>query len=474
MTASFRTAIDLQKALENASASGGGIDEDEDYEDSQDEEEDKAEMAVMRALHDLQTNHKTVGNGEFKLPFNVAITRAGCEYDEEMEGGKKIAEADIGERLRRWYEAGAVSGYGDIKAQETKVDPTVRNAREIPASEFRVSPDLITTVQDTWAHGFFPTQVRAEPYKIHLYGPGGKFKPHMDTPETDLVGTFLVGLGDTSKNKEGGENAGALEVKCGESTWYTANVGEWVAFYPDVGHAIHEIASGYRAVIAFKIFRQHQATPEVPADGMLHDIKGVLAKLKQPYGILLHHRYSIGTSELNGFDAALYAAAGDTGADVKLLPVLIRWTAYIDSSYERETKCGAEVFPMTETHIAAVLEHLRTSADDKKTEDDDWESEDDEWKKGPKLVVDLKGSEAEWLSNYQAEAADSIPFYSHGLESTSVTWRETIEEEIEHTGNESRPHSEDSIYLSYAVVVLPKRGVKRAASEEGNRDRIEG
>ncbi|KAJ7159434.1 hypothetical protein C8R46DRAFT_1001679 [Mycena filopes] len=440
----------------------------------------------MRVLRDLQASHKTVRHGNLKPPFHLTITRAGCEYDDEMnvgkegvksgkknrKGGKKNVkggdkngepEVDIGERLRRWYEAGAVSAYGDVKAQETKIDPAVRNAREIPASEFSVSPDLITKVQDIWAHRFFPTQVRAEPYKIHLYGPGGKFKPHLDTPETDLVGTFLLGLGDTSKTKGDGER-GALEIQGDqdkEKHRYRANVGHWVAFYPDVDHGVREIASGYRAVIAFKIFRQPQNTPEVPADGMLHQIKDVLAELNAPYGILLHHRYSIRTAELNGFDAALYAAAGETGADVKLLSVLIQWSAY--NNNEEPAECDAEVFPITDAHVDAILEHLRTSTDDNKRRYV-------EWKKKPKLVVNLKGTEAEWLSTYQI-GTGSIPFYSHELKSTSVTWRETIKEGIEYTGNESRPHSEDSIYLSYTVVVLPaKRGVKRAAREEGGED----
>lgn len=52
----------------------------------------------------------------------------------------------------------------------------------------------------------------------------------------------------------------------------------------------------------------------------------------------------------------------------------------------------------------------------------------------PKLFVDLKGTDAEWINT---QGAQPIPLF-------------------EHTGNESRPYEENSIYLSYAVVVLPK------------------
>ena len=82
---------------------------------------------------------------------------------------------------------------------KTEIDSEVRNAREIPASEFEVEPEFLGEIQELWGKHFLPRVVRAEPYKIHLYGPGGHFKSHRDTPETGLVGTFLVGLGDTSE-----------------------------------------------------------------------------------------------------------------------------------------------------------------------------------------------------------------------------------------------------------------------------------
>ncbi|KAJ6597276.1 hypothetical protein DFH09DRAFT_1134129 [Mycena vulgaris] len=413
----------------------------------------------MEKLRKLQTDStKTVESDVIEdLPFNLKISRTGCEYNGDISALAGSA-ADVGERLRQWYESGAVSGYGDVKAQETKVDPAVRDAREIPASEFSVAPELINRVQEIWGEAsFFPTHVRAEPYKIHLYGPGGKFKAHRDTPETDLVGTFLLGLGDTSKTVEDAWY-GAFEIKSNGTRWarHTAHLGSWVAFYPDVDHAVREIKTGHRAVIAFKIFRQHLETAEVPADEKLRgEIKDVLMQLQNPYGILLQHHYSAGTAELNGFDAALHAAADETG-DVKLLPVLIRWTAslYEDYGYGgvgSKAKCNADVFPMTETHVDAVLTHIRAGGDEPSGSSKS------------KLFVDLKGTNAEWISSHSTE---SIPFYSPGFSGTSIAWREDIQDAIEHTGNESRPHEEDSIYLSYAVVVLPKRGTKRAAAEE--------
>ena len=169
--------------------------------------------------------------GYFKL--ELRITRPGCEYTYQDS-------REIEDLLHDWFENSAISGYGDMQSLETKVDYEVRNAREIPASEFEVEPTFLQDIQKLWSEH---RSVRAEPYKIHLYGPGGHFKSHRDTPETGLMGTFLVGLGDTSSASSGHFRIGNKMLK--------ADRGDWVAFHPDVPHEITKLEDGYRAVLAF-------------------------------------------------------------------------------------------------------------------------------------------------------------------------------------------------------------------------------
>jgi hypothetical protein len=35
----------------------------------------------------------------------------------------------------------------------------------------------------------YPRKVKAVPYKINIYGPGGRFVAHKDTPQSGLVGS---------------------------------------------------------------------------------------------------------------------------------------------------------------------------------------------------------------------------------------------------------------------------------------------
>ena len=154
--------------------------------------------------------------------------------------------------------------------------------------------------------------MRAVPYKIHLYGPGGHFKSHRDTPETNLVGTFLVGLGDTTTS-EGNFRIADKTLK--------AERGCWVAFYPDTPHEITKLEDGYRAVIAFKIFRVADDEPDVTLDQLESRVKEILDQVPVPFGLFTMHQCSIGTTSLNGFDALLSAyARSRNDAESHMLP----------------------------------------------------------------------------------------------------------------------------------------------------------
>ncbi|KAI0049233.1 hypothetical protein FA95DRAFT_925237 [Auriscalpium vulgare] len=196
----------------------------------------KVNEAVVEDLAKLYAEIPVHASGNLTDEFQLTVTR---ESDEENN-------------LRMLFDGAAVSGFGDVRSQETKVDMGVRNAREISASEFTVSQTLTNSISKIWSNHFRSREVIGKPYKIYLYGKKGGFKAHLDTPETDIVGTFLVGIGDSTfeRNLELG-----IREELDEADWYdaksrtahlsfSANPGQWVAFYPDVPHRVVEITSG--------------------------------------------------------------------------------------------------------------------------------------------------------------------------------------------------------------------------------------
>ena len=308
--------------------------------------------------------------------------------------------------------------------------------------------NLIKRVEHLWSQYFLPKAVRATVYKIHIYGPGGQFKPHMDTPEQNLVGTFLVGLGDTT---EPGQH-----LVLGGSAHYGSPACRWVAFYPDTPHEVTPIKFGYRAVIAFKIFRL-DAAQGVPLMGvseiitdtllppirdavnidMLIAVESVLAKfcaIGKPFAFHFTHLYNKSLTEPVGFDNILVLAARrQQPALVRLLPVLCE-RHYSRSEGDDETNNPYEdliemnsvkssVYPFTDAHMDYIL--------------------------GDKDALERES--VQWL-----EGVEEVPFWSLSADwKTGTMWSDEYHEGPGYTGNESRAHDEHSIYLTWAMIVFP-------------------
>ena len=83
-----------------------------------------------------------------------------------------------------------------------------------------------------------------------------------------------------------------------------------------------------------------------------------------------------------------------------------------------------------------------------------------------RLEVDVSGTPYAWL-----RFCKKVPFYSLQKTADKLSWSVSFEmEDPEYFGNESRPDSADSIYLSYAMVVVSNKKRKRGDSDEGERD----
>lgn len=80
------------------------------------------------------------------------------------------------EDVKKWYSTGINSGFGNVIKQEIKHDSHVRSSRELDASQFTVSQELLDNIAMTWGEEFMPQSVMAQPYKIVIYGPGDHFQ----------------------------------------------------------------------------------------------------------------------------------------------------------------------------------------------------------------------------------------------------------------------------------------------------------
>ncbi|KAK0451856.1 hypothetical protein EV421DRAFT_1686290, partial [Armillaria borealis] len=304
-----------------------------------------------------------------------------------------------------------------------KVDTNIRNAREIGADEFTVEPKLLDEIARIWREKFIPGDVRVEPHKILIYGEGGHFSAHCDAPEQGLVGIFLVGLYDSTK----ASSLGNFHI---EGKYRHATGGHWVAFYPNVPHEVTPLAPGCaRAVIAFKLFSTEDPDEAATCVAAAADeAKSVLQDIPRPFGIILSHKYSMGTEdELDGYDAVMLSAARQIeGTSVRIIPVVTRLLEeqYYDEEESLTRNCfSTGVKPFTQAHVDLQL---------------------------GRGCSEVK-SECAWLEWFK-----DVPFYSWDLRNSATRWQH-CEEEI---GNEVNGKRRDTLYLSYAILVVPGKTEK--------------
>jgi hypothetical protein len=257
--------------------------------------------------------------------------------------------------LRRLYDAAAPATFGDMKTMETRVDPLVRSGREISSDGFSVSPALCDWVARTWASRFQPESVCVKPYKINLYAPGDRFTMHRDTPENNLVGTFLLALSGWGEPCAGGGLTVHDEVGC--FRWHGA--GGWAAFVPYLPHEVEPVMSGARVTLAFKVF----AADETKAAGqsqcdeaLLEEVANRIALCRNQrgqVGVLLKYAYSLNGTALCGADRLIYRALERLGT-VESVPVAVHIEAEANDENTYYWRAIANVYALTDESLTKI------------------------------------------------------------------------------------------------------------------------
>ncbi|EJT45504.1 hypothetical protein A1Q1_05950 [Trichosporon asahii var. asahii CBS 2479] len=237
------------------------------------------------------------------------------------------------------WKAGAPSKFGH---DNTDVyDESYRKATEIRLPDFALSADplLVGNVLRQIEHLMGTTKhLRAEPYKLNAYGPGGLFKAHRDTPKSnDHVGTITMCLPSTFT---GGDlvvrHAG---VTC-RSDWSNLKdeIG-WMFLYSDCEHEVLSVESGTRITIAYDVFAADKQQ-NYSEDGAL---KALEQALKEAYadkdflpeggwvGLGLKHSYPLEKfkpkvtqqvgDHLKGSDNTWYQAVKHLGLEHKFVGI---------------------------------------------------------------------------------------------------------------------------------------------------------
>ena len=159
---------------------------------------------------------------------------------------------------------------------ETIFDDSVRKALEIPVDRMpeglvselnSLVPSLGYADRDEWESVMKPKGKawRYQLYKMHMYGPGGKFEKHVDTLHQDNhVATFVVCLpseheGGTLEIEHLGKTLEANfsgKIHKAEGDWQ--DTFPYAVFYTDCAHRVDEVSKGWRIVVQFDVYEEEQ------------------------------------------------------------------------------------------------------------------------------------------------------------------------------------------------------------------------
>lgn len=242
-------------------------------------------------------------------------------YGYVHESNNKYVHMDNVEELLKIAEP---APYGNVVSGETSVDREVRDCMQVTEHDgWRAKLDYSDMDMDITINMFAGKPVQLQFNKINIYGPGGHFARHVDTPKEGVVGTLVV-FGDTEY--EGGDLV--LENDGKEERYRNGAV----AFYSSIPHRVEPVTSGYRVTATYYILETgEEVYINEDTEQDLTPLREVVDKKPiqvlqsaAPFGICLSEVYSQSEKGFKGKDIELVNKL-EPHFQLSTLPVLIKY-----------------------------------------------------------------------------------------------------------------------------------------------------
>lgn len=280
------------------------------------------------------------------------------------------------------------------RGAEAVIDPSYRNALKLDSQRFATTFNVASTsMLDEIRRVMAPdsTGIQAEMYAFNIYGPGGHFKTHIDTPRSPLMfGSLVVALpceftgGALIVNhdfkitkfcwgKDEDPNtvkATALPRSDSIMSIDTDNGTDsdsvlrlhWAAFYSDCEHEIEEVRSGYRVTLTYNLLYGQSNVLEhslnMTATPLFKEFCKALDSASffpngGTIGVHCKHKYAHTSrganvfNQLKGIDMVFTSIAHALGLEVKVKPYYEitdctegTWIGYIGENFQEVATLG--------------------------------------------------------------------------------------------------------------------------------------
>lgn len=386
-----------------------------DVEDEDAAETPDADAALMDALCDFASTHNRWYAHRRLKAADARVTVHGTVYSLDSAADVQALAAVM-----------APAPFGDLVAQETRVDPSVRDALQLPADG--VVPHFVDAAKLAEAvHDMFGAGVEVQAYRLNLYWRGGHFEEHVDTPveASRVIGTAVVKYAPGKRN----EPAPSFTLRHPdrpEDVQEFCSCREVVVYPSHTPHAVPAVQTDWRVAMVYSILRGEGPTKRARVTGSLTEC--VRARVaRRPLALVTSRRYTFaayeeyGDAMLQGEDRALFDAVTQ-GEGVWCRVVFVAFRVTTQSEEDRHTGTTSDVYYISK---ATIDRHIR------------------------RLLYAPSGDTPAEQCNPFDVPVDCL--YMPHLSDAHVHTLERVEY-VEWAGNECQPGSSDHLYQNAALV----------------------
>ncbi|KAG2499312.1 hypothetical protein HYH03_002890 [Edaphochlamys debaryana] len=349
------------------------------------------------------------GSQQFQRPLSLILHSSGGPSGAGARvlniGKDGIAKAD----LEALLQAAEPAPFG--RDSELVLDPSYRKALQIKAGAFGLdtvlpTPEMLADIASLMQPS--APQIFAQLHKINIYGPGGMFKAHADTPSGNTqFGSLVVTLPSAFEGGEllvqhagqtaalplgGGGAATEGAAPAGPEQAPAGPVVHFAAFFSDCIHEVLPVTSGHRVTLTYNLLavgaaQQGGDEGSAPLLSTVRPLAGgglpLVSQLRTllgdaswhpegtTMGYVLQHKYATSLRELNdrmfpgvlkGGDRLLYAELSQgLGLKVGVVPIHQNlagdnWMTW-DEEYEKEKEESGDYFQTHEEFLEDIARY---------------------------------------------------------------------------------------------------------------------
>eukprot|EP00731_Ephydatia_muelleri_P032683 Em0024g227a len=313
---------------------------------------EKASEVIVSSLGDLATkcNAPFCCSGELEGSATIVYSNSSGQWN------TATFPSDSESPLVGLIEACSVASFG--LNGETVADKTYRDALKLEPDRFVTDFSVSSTSIQFEIKKLVPqvSNIRTQLNKLNIYGAGGHFRSHMDTPKSkEMFGSLVVCLPTqfTGGSLVTHHHGNKVNFDWSSTPDQPSRKIKWASFFSNVEHEILPVTSGYRVTLTYNLYgMQADAVAPLISNPEIARFKHFLVEaIANPHfmrkgcilGFRCQHKYIFAYLNsvdhlpltLKGADYCIYAEVRSLGIPVVVKPLVDGKAGYIAAAFNK-------------------------------------------------------------------------------------------------------------------------------------------